>query len=529
MPVVARSLDPPLLRLQGIEKHFGDTAALQDVSLEVRTGEIHCLLGANGSGKSTLTKILTGFHRPDGGTAEVFGEPVKWPLAAHLDGRMALAVVHQDRALAQNMTVAENIFVSRPVMRWRRTVISHAGEEQEAARRLREFGVDLDPRRTVGELSPAARAIIEVVRAVHDLRHWYRAPGLLLLDEPTATLPASESAVVLDVIRRVASLDVGVLFVSHRLDEVMEVGTRFTILRNGRVVASGSPSAMSKAALIDRMVAETEAKQAPALCQSLDTRSLGQEGQEGLDGVILGVDGLSGFGVEDVSFEVCTGEIVGLAGVSGAGHDAVLELLFGTERAYGGTVTVGGRAVEITSPRSALEAGMAFLAPDRKHRGVVGSATIRENMTLPFVGRFSRAGWVRRRLERDRVAAQMQALGVANAGTETALGALSGGNQQKVLLGRWLEFDASVYLLSEPTEGVDVGTRSVLYEVLHDLADSGRGVLVSSSDEDELATLCDRVFIFVGGRIVTELTGELVTRENIVRGTEQILPGTTGD
>jgi ABC-type sugar transport system ATPase subunit len=236
---------------------------------------------------------------------------------------------------------------------------------------------------------------------------------------------------------------------------------------------------------------------------------------------VLGVRGLCGEHVDDVSFSLRGGEILGLTGLSGAGHEQVVELLFGAERARAGEITVKGRSVRPSSPRAALDAGLAFLAPDRRRRGAVGGATIRENLTIPFVGRFTRAGHLRHGKERDLVMSRITALRVAGGSSETPIGLLSGGNQQKVLLGRWLEFDPVVYLLSNPTEGVDIGTRAALYEILRDLAKQGRGVLVSTGDLEELAALCDRVLVFADGRLAGELAGEGITRETLVRAVEQ--------
>jgi ribose transport system ATP-binding protein len=504
---------PPLLRLSDVTKRFGETQALAGVSLDFRPGDVHCLMGANGSGKSTLAKIIAGFHHPDQGVAEVRGEPVAWPLAGHRGGGLAIAVVHQDRALAQGLSVADNLFVYRPMMRWHGAAVSRRGERREAARVLAQFGLSVDPRVPVGSLSPAEQTVVEIVRAIEFLRARPRGSGaLMLLDEPTAALSARESARVLDVIRQLSADDVAVLFVSHRLEEALEVGTTYTVLRNGRVVGSGTMSATDGPRLVALMAGDTAAvpARAPAAAGRPEAT------------VILDVTGLSGHRVRNVSFTLRGGEILGLTGLSGAGNDEVIELLFGAQRPRAGSITVNGRKVWPTSPRVALSAGLAYLPPDRRRRGAVGAATIRENLTIPFARRLTKAGHLLRGRERALADARIRKLGVTGGTSETPIGALSGGNQQKVLLGRWLEFDPAVYLLTNPTEGVDIGTRAAVYGVLRDLVKSGRGVLVSTGDLEELATVCDRVLVFADGRLAGEATGAELNRERLVRLVEQV-------
>lgn len=513
MAVTPSSTRTPLLRIDDVAKRFGETQALAGVSLDFRAGDVHCLMGANGSGKSTLAKIIAGFHRPDRGSAQVRGEPVAWPLGGHRGGGLAIAVVHQDRALAPGLSVADNLFVYRPMTRWHGVAVSRQGERRESARVLGTFGLAVDPRLPVGSLSPAEQTVVEIVRAIEVLRARPHGTGaLMLLDEPTAALSARESARVLDVIRQLSADDVAVLFVSHRLEEALEVGTTYTVLRNGKVVGSGAMSSTDGPRLAALMAGDT----APNLARTAEAAS--RAGEK----VILDVEKLSGSRVRDVSFTLRDGEILGLTGLSGAGHDEVIELLFGAQRARTGVTTVNGRRVRPTSPRVALAAGMAYLAPDRRHRGVVGAATIRENLTIPFARRLTRAGHLQRHTERALVDARIKKLGVSGGTSETPIGALSGGNQQKVLLGRWLEFDPAVYLLSNPTEGVDIQTRAAVYEILRNLVKTGRGVLVSTGDLEELATICDRVLVFAHGRVVGEVSGAELTRGRLLRLVEQV-------
>ena len=503
---------PPLLRLTDVAKRFGETQALAGVSVELCAGEVHCLMGANGSGKSTLAKIIAGFHRPDRGTAEVRGEPVAWPLGRHGTG-LAIAVVHQDRALAPGLSVAENLFAYHPVMRWHGAAVSHHGERREALRLLSQFGLAVDPRLPVSSLSPTEQTVVEIVRALEALRMRSAETGaLLLLDEPTAALSARESVRVLDVIRQLSAADAAVLFVSHRLEEAMEVGTTYTVLRNGRVAGTGSMSSTDGQQLVALMAGDAAA--VPARPKELADPSTAR--------VLLEVRGLSGEQVDDVSFSLREGEILGLTGLSEAGHEQVVELLFGAKRAWAGAVAVNGGDVKPTSPRAALNAGLAYLAADRRHRGVVGSASIRENFTLPFARRLTLAGHMLRGKERALVEDRIRELRVVGGTSETPIGTLSGGNQQKVLLGRWLEHDPAVYLLSNPTEGVDIGTRTAVYTILRDLVKAGRGVIVSTGDLEELATVCDRVLIFADGRIAGQVSGAEISRERLVSLVEQV-------
>jgi ABC-type sugar transport system ATPase subunit len=512
---------PVLLRLDGVEKYFGETAALAGVTVELRTGEVRCLMGSNGSGKSTLAKIITGFHRPDAGRAYVRGTEVGWPLPMGGSAAgLAIAAVHQDRALAPGLPVHENLFLPRPLLRPGGLGVDRAGERRQGRRLLEDFGVAIDVKATVGELSPAEQAIVEIVRAVKTLRDRPAdAHGLLLLDEPTAALSARDSAKVLDVIRQLSGEDIAVVFVTHRMDEAFEVGTHYTVLRNGQVVADGLMEEVDGSRLITLMVGEPS--------DAIDTAEAGEAG--GDDGApVLAVEGLIGAGVRDVSFVVRRGEILGMTGLTGAGHEEVLEIVFGARRPVAGSIIVDGRPVRPTSPRAGLAAGIAYLAPDRRRRGFVAEATIRENLTLPFVRRFTRGGHLGRGEERRLVRDRLSTLKVVGGSNESPIGLLSGGNQQKVLLGRWLELGPAVYLLANPTEGVDVGTRLAMYSVFKQLAGEGRGVVVATGDFEELATVCDRVLVFGGGRVVAELQREQVTRQRLVRVVEQPETGRSG-
>lgn len=506
---------PALLRLDRVEKHFGETAALAGVTVEFRAGEVRCLMGSNGSGKSTLAKVITGFHRPDAGRAEVRGSEVHWPL--HTGGTaagLAIAAVHQDRALALGLPVHENLFLPRPLLRPRGISVDRAGERRQGRRLLKDFGVAIDVRATVGELSPSEQAIVEIVRAVKTLRDRPDgAQGLLVLDEPTAALSARESAKVLDVIRKLAGEDIAVLFVTHRMDEAFEVGTHYTVLRNGRVVADGLMEEVDGTRLITIMVGEADDAAGPP--------SLYSAGVEA-GAPVLAVEGLTGAAVRDVSFAVRRGEIVGMTGLTGAGYEDVLELIFGAQRAVAGSIFVDSQQVHPTSPRAGLAAGIAYLAPDRRRRGLIAEATVRENLTLPFVRRFARAGHLRHRYEGRLVRERLAKLKVVGGSNESPIGVLSGGNQQKVLLGRWLEFGPAVYLLANPTEGVDVATRLAMYNVFKQLAGEGRGVVVATGDFEELATVCDRVLVFADGHIVAEVGREQLSRQRLVRMVEQL-------
>ncbi|MCW3005110.1 MAG: sugar transporter ATP-binding protein [Conexibacter sp.] len=492
-----------LLALEAVSKTFSGVPVLRDVALTVRPGEIHALLGQNGSGKSTLIKILSGFHAPDpGAVMRVRGEDVPLPLDVGDPLKLGIAFVHQDLGLADDMSLVDNLSIGEYQMRgrWR---IDWRAQEAAVAASLREFGVDDDVRQDVSALSSQARrALVAIVRAVTQIRRRHGS-GVLVLDEPTVYLPRDEVSHLQDVVRQLARDGVGVLYVTHRLDELRDFADRATVLRDGRVVGEVDVAAQGVGGLVQLITgAEVD----------LGSARIGEPpgGQE-----VLRVEGLTGERVEDVSFSLAAGEVVGIAGLVGMGQEEVLGLIFGATDRTSGTVTVDGSAVP-ADPRKAIKQGVAFLPSDRPVRSAAVTESAADNITLPVLtDRFFRSGRLRKREERVHVGALLDAFDVRPRNPELELARFSGGNQQKALMAKWLQSSPRLLLLDEPVQGVDVGAKAQIFDRLRETAAAGCALVIASSEYDDLALLCDRVLVMIDGKVSQTLVGDQVTRQRI--------------
>jgi ribose transport system ATP-binding protein len=508
----------PALAARSVAKTFAGTRALSGVDLEVGAGQVHALLGENGSGKSTFIKVLSGYHRPDEG-AEVLvaGEPLPFgsPGASLAAG---CRFVHQDLGLVLDSTVLDNLsfgagFPTRLLTIRKRE--SHA----RARDALALVGLDLDPSLRVRDLAAAERTGLAVARAL--LPDPASVPRLLVLDEPTATLPVEEVDRLLDLVQRVAASGVGVLYVSHRLDETFRIADAVTVLRDGHVQAARPVAGLTRPQLVELLVGG-ELERASAEAERLEE----EHQRAGASRPALEVRDLHGAGLRGVSFSVEPGTIVGVAGLTGSGRETLLPTVFGALGRDQGSVVVDGRELRSTTPAGAKAAGLAYLPPDRKVSAGLLGLTTRENLTLARLRPFARAGTVRRPLEAREVAAWSRRLKVApEHAAELPLAALSGGNQQKVLFAKWLRLEPKVFLLDEPTQGVDIGAKALLHHELVAAAASGTAVVISSTDADELAALCQRVLIVRDGAVVDELSGAqlsvpTITRESIGDGSK---------
>jgi ribose transport system ATP-binding protein len=492
----------PILAVDGLAKAFGATRALKGVSLEVAEGEVHGLVGQNGSGKSTLIKILSGYHDADEGAVRLHGEPVKLPMARAEAQRLGVAFVHQDLGLVGTASVLENLRVGRYQtapgrrIRWR-------AERERTRRLLRRFELEVDPDTPVERLSQTERAIVAIVRAVHDVEE-HRGSGLLVLDEPTAALPAHEVHRLFGAVRTIAGLGSGVLIVTHNLDEVFSITTTVSVLRDGRVVASVPTAEIDEPRLIGLIVGRELAPPAAPLEQRAGSTA-------------LAVAGLRGSLVEGVSFEARAGEILGLTGLVGAGHEEIPYLITGASPAAQGTVTLDGTELERPSPQRAQDAGVVLLPADRQRQSAILGATVKENVTLPALKTFRSAlGRLDHRAERSAVRDVLERFEVQPPEPERPMMTLSGGNQQKALLGRCMRMEPKVLLLHEPTQGVDVGARQGIFAMLRGAADQGAAVVYASIEYEDLANICDRVLVLRRGRVVADLQGETCTQEAIV-------------
>jgi ribose transport system ATP-binding protein len=476
-----------LLHMTGIVKEFPGVRALGGVDLDVRAGEVHCLLGQNGAGKSTLIKVLAGVYHPDDGTILWDGEHVTLgsPQAALKAG---IATIYQELDLVPELSVAENIFLGHE--------LSTGGFSQRhrANARARELLArlghsEISPTRTVASLSPAGQQIVSMARALS------RDTRLLILDEPSAVLDQHEVANLFRVIRGLTAEGVAVVYISHRLEEIRQIGDRITVLKDGRTVGTGLA------------VADTPTSQLIKLMtgRSIEYVFPRRPGVAADGPVVLEVRDLSLAGVfTGVDLTVQAGQIVGLAGLVGAGRSEILETLYGARRASGGTVTVDGRQLRRGSVTSAVRAGVGLAPEERKSQGLLLDESVSSNITVSSLPAFSRMGFLDRAEERKRSAELTASLDVRPDGVTRAVRTLSGGNQQKVVLARWLLRGCRVLLLDEPTRGVDVGARTEIYQLIRRLADSGVAVVVVSSEVEEVLGLADRVLVVREGEVVHE-------------------------
>ena len=488
-----------LLELRGLTKSFSGVRVLSSVDLDVRAGEIHALIGQNGSGKSTLIKLLSGYHAPDRGSVVMRGERVTLPIRPGDAPRLGLHFLHQDVGVVGTMTVLENLRAGR----YRTTAYGRVRwpEERRAAREtLATMQLDIDPDTRVRDVPAAERALLGFARAMQDLDHG--RGDVLVLDEPTAFLPAPTVASLFGGIRDVARRGSAVIFVSHRLDEIMQIADRVSVLRDGHLVQTVATAQTSGRQLVATMLGRELETLYPVRTAARGRR-------------VLGVEGLCGLMVRNVTFDVHESEIIGLTGLLGMGHDEVPYLVFGAERASGGTVRVGDRPHQDLTPQRAIEAGMALLPADRQRQSGIPNATLLENVAMTDGGRFMRNGWLHHRAERRAVQLVLEMLDVRPADPDLRLRTLSGGNQQKALLGKWLRTHPLVMLLHEPTQGVDIGSRRQLLQKIADIAASGTAVLIASAEYDELAHLCHRVLIFRHGEVAGELGGDSLTEARI--------------
>jgi ribose transport system ATP-binding protein len=485
---VSEPPQPPLLAMHGIVKEFPGVRALDGVDLEVRPGEVHCLLGQNGAGKSTLVKVLSGAHQPDSG--EIFWHEQRAtgltsPTAAL---RLGIATIYQELDLVDGLSVAMNIFLGHE-----RSVFgfSRRGEMNRAARELlgRLGHGEISPTAEVGRLPAAARQIVSMARALsYDAR-------LIVMDEPSAALAADEVANLFRVIRQLTATGVAVVYISHRLEEIREVGDRVTVLKDGRTVAAGLPARTTPTAtLVAHMTGRTYEYVFP---QRPEPDAEAPE--------VLRVEGLSLPGVfSGLSFSVRAGEIVGLAGLVGAGRSEILETIYGARRPSAGRVILDDRRVRAGSVVAAVRAGMGLAPEERKSQGLLLLDTVAGNVSIASLRRYSRLGWLDRRRELADARRETQALDIRPDDPRRPIRTLSGGNQQKTLLARWLLKDCRLLLLDEPTRGVDVGARAELYALIRRLADSGVGIVLVSSEIPEVLGLADRVLVIREGRVLRE-------------------------
>lgn len=486
---------PPVIRMEHIHKSFGGVHALDDVQIAVYAGEVHAILGENGAGKSTLIKTMTGVYQPDSGKIYLRGEPVQFsgPRDSQQQG---IGAIYQEPSLFPDLDIAENIMAGRQPTKsgridWR-TMYRETGEH------LQRLGVDLDPRTKARNLSVAQQQTVEIARALS------LNAELLIMDEPTSSLTLTEVEELFRIVRHLRETGTAIIFISHRLEELFEVADRVTILRDGHYVDTREMSGVQTDDLIQMMVGRHvdnlfPKQEAPPGEVRLEVKNLTAPGQ-----------------FEDISFELRAGEILGLSGLVGAGRTDVARALFGIQPIKSGSIHIDGQPVIIRNPQQAMDLGLGFVPEDRQHHGLVLPMSIDTNITLPILPNFIKFGWLRDRQAKKVAANAASRLEVKCANIDQKAKELSGGNQQKVVLAKWLETNPRVLILDEPTRGIDVGTKAAVHQLMSDLANDGVAILMISSELPEILGMSDRILVMREGRITGEFMRDEATQEKIM-------------
>lgn len=486
-----------LLELKNITKTFTGTQALSGVDFDLYPGEIHALVGENGAGKSTLIKIITGIHQPDSGEIILDGKKVVFH-DARASYDHGIAAIYQEASLFEDLSIAENIYMGHQEVRPITRNIKWSALYAKADEFIRSLDVDLDPRAPVRSLSIAKKQLVEIIKALS------ANAKILIMDEPTASLTREEIDYLFRITKKLRSEGTGIIFISHRLEEVFEIADRVTVIRDGKIVGTMEKENLNVDELVRMMVGRNLGTMYPKVAAQIgDT--------------VLRVEGLSRAGeFHNVTFDLKRGEILGLAGLVGAGRTEVARTIFGIEKPEGGKIFVEGEEVKIDNPRTALEKGIAYLSESRQEFGVVLQMTITQNITLPILKKFSKFGWIKRSKEKETAKKFYKLLDIRASGLDQKVGSLSGGNQQKVSIAKWLAANAKILILDEPTKGIDVGTKAAVHKLMSDLANEGKAILMISSEIPEIIGMSDRILIMHEGILVSEISRAEATQEKIL-------------
>jgi ribose transport system ATP-binding protein len=480
--------------MRGITKRFPGVTALDEVDFELEKGEVHVLLGENGAGKSTLIKMLSGAYQPDEGEILLDGEPVSIS-SATVAQELGISTIYQEFNLVPQLTTAENIFLGRQPRRFGFVDRRKMGED--ARKLLERMKVRVAPAALVSTLGVAQRQMVEIAKALS------LNARILVMDEPTASLSGQEVERLFEIIRGLKEEEVSMIFISHHLEEVAEIGDRVTVLRDGKVV-DRVPAGTARSEFVRMMVGRSVEDQFP--------RRRSEVGE-----ILLEAKNLSREGVlEDVSLQVRAGEVVGIAGIVGAGRTELARAIFGVDPVDSGEVWVEGRRMKPGNPREAKHRGIGFVTEDRQGQGIVPPLSVAENLGLASLGRNTSVGLVNRREQRRQAGKMIEDLNIRTPGPEQEIRYLSGGNQQKVVIGKWLLADSKVLIMDEPTRGIDVGAKVEIYELMNELTENGAGIVMISSDLLEVLGMSDRILVMSGGRITGELSANEATQENVM-------------
>ncbi len=496
MDAAVNDMDSPILTLKAVSKRFPGVMALRNVSLEIQPGKAHVLLGENGAGKSTLINLLAGVYPTDDGEIIFDGQPYhpRTPTDAY---RAGIRVVHQELSMLSHLTIAENLlFESLPQ---RHGLVNYPEMNRRAAGLLKEVGLDVAPNIPVGTLGIAQMQLVEIAKALcYDSK-------LLILDEPTATLTSKEVARLFEILKKLKSKGVTILYISHRLQEIYDIGDNVTVLRDGQVVATRSLAGLTIAEIVRMMVG-----------RNIEEAHLFREDVK-VGGELLRVENLKrGAHSPEASFTVGRGEIVGVAGLVGSGRTETMRALFGADPKISGKIFVEGTLVEINSPRDAVRHGLSLMTEDRKGQGLLLTLPCCENITITDLAKISRAGLLQREVERSESSELVVKLRIKTPSVYQLVRNFSGGNQQKVIIAKWLFRGSKILICDEPTRGVDVGAKSEIYDLLWQLAATGRGIIFVSSELPELIAVCHRIVVFAKGKIVGDVPRTAFDQQRIL-------------
>ncbi len=483
-----------LISIRNITKIYPGVVALDDVSFDINRGEMHALIGENGAGKSTLIKVLAGATHADGGEI-VFDGTTYEDISPALAVSLGISVIYQEFNLMNSLTVAENVFMGHYPMKY--GLIDRGEMNRRTAEIFKSMGVFLDPKEVVANLSVAHMQLVEIAKSLS------KELNLLIMDEPTAPLTNKEVSELFRIIRGLRDKGVTIVFISHRLDEIFDLCDRVTVLRDGKKVCTDEICSLTKNDLVMRMVGREISNVYP--------KRKGAVGE-----TILKVENLSGNGVSNVSFELHKGEILGFGGLVGAGRTEIMRVLYGADPKESGRIEIRGEKVSITSPLDAVRHGMVLLPEDRKAQGLLLNLPISQNIILSCLDKIRNGIALNRRKEKEIVEEQVSALHVACYSASQIAATLSGGNQQKVVVGKWLAADADILIFDEPTRGIDVGAKYEIYLLLNALCDQGKSIIMISSEMDELLGMSDRIIVMYEGRQMKTLTKEMFSQEAVL-------------
>lgn len=487
-----------ILQMKDIEKHFSGVHALKSVQFELRAGEVHALMGENGAGKSTLVKVLCGIYKRDGGEITYFHEPVNFANIAESQ-KAGISVIHQELNMMNHLTVAQNIYIGREPKKG--IMIDDKKMERDAEELFRKIGVHINPSVQLGTLTVGKQQMVEIAKAIsHDCK-------LLVLDEPTAALTQPEVEELFKIMNDLKKKGIGMIYISHRMDEINRISDRVTVMRDGEYVNTVNTAETTKDDIVKMMVGRVvygDKKEMSSVPENAP--------------VVLEVKNLNaGKEVRDVSFKLRRGEILGFAGLMGAGRTETARAIYGADPRQTGEIYVNGKPVQIKTPEQAVKNGICYLSEDRKQFGLMLDKSVSENTTIASVEKFIKGGWIDDKEMREKSAEYNALLRTKTPSMEQQLKNLSGGNQQKVIVARWLMKDCDIFIFDEPTRGIDIGAKSEMYELMEKLASEGKSIIMISSELAEIQRLSDRVVVMCEGRITAELDIADATQEEIMK------------